>query len=387
MKSIALSGTRGNVSGIPFMTTQAAMQRAGNNCGNLVFQYAVTNLVNEPVKVIGEDLPWDKKSLQENCRSMVIPSANFLREGLDFTGYVNFLEQSNLPLTFIGLGAQADDFNKKEFDFHPSVLRLIDLIKERCKKVSIRGEFTARVLERFGITNYEITGCPSNFINQAPDFPEMIARKLQAPMRSFITHADEPWPKKDIKKQTERRLVEWTRNGRAVMVQQAVPRMIDYLRQNNPFAAPEVGPNFEASLAKTLMPGASMDEFAEFIAVKMRTYYSVEQWLEDSSRFDFSIGLRLHGNMAAWQSGTPALWITHDSRTQELSDTMGLPNIGIEDFLENCATIEDAWERVEFDPEAYRQRRALLKSRLDSVLQAADIPVRPLSHSPSQSSL
>lgn len=379
MKSIALSGTRGNVSGIPFMTTQAAMQRAGNNCGNLVFQYAVTNLVDEPVKVIGEDLPWDKKSLQENCRSLVIPSANFLREGLDFTGYVNFLEQSNLPLTFIGLGAQADDFNKKEFDFHPSVLRLIDLIKERCKKVSIRGEFTARVLERFGITSYEITGCPSNFINQAPDFPEMIARKLQAPMRSFITHADEPWPKKDIKKQTERRLVEWTRNGRAVMVQQAVPRMIDYLRQNNPFAAPEVGPNFEASLAKTLMPGASIDEFAEFIAVKMRTYYSVEQWLEDSSRFDFSIGLRLHGNMAAWQSGTPALWITHDSRTQELSDTMGLPNIGIEDFLENCTTIEDAWERVEFDPEAYRQRRALLKSRLDSVLQAADIPVRPLS--------
>lgn len=379
MKSIALSGTRGNAAGIPFIDTQAAMRKVGNNCGNLVFQYAVTNLIDEPVKVIGEDISWNVKKIQETCRAMVIPSANFLREGFDFTGYVEFLEKADLPLVFIGLGAQADDFDKKEFDFHPSVLRLIDLIKERSEKVSIRGEFTARVLERYGISSYEITGCPSNFINQAPDFPEIIARKLQEPLRSFITHADEPWPKKQVKKDTERRLVDWTRNGRALMVQQAVPKMIEYMRQNNPFATEEVGAHFEGSLAKTLMPGADIEEFRDFMAVKMRTYYSVEQWLEDSSKFDFSIGLRLHGNMAAWQSGTPALWITHDSRTQELSDIMGLPNIGIEDFLDNCATIDDAWQRIDFDPDAYRQRRALLKTRLDSVLQAAGIAARPLS--------
>lgn len=379
MKHIAISGTRGTTPGLPFMNTEAAMRKVGNNCGNLVFQYAVTNLIDEPVKVVGEDIPWQPEQIQEHCRALVIPSANFLREGLDFSGYVTFLEKADLPLIFIGLGAQADDFDKKEFDFHPSVLRLMDLIRERSQKISIRGEFTARVLERYGITSYEITGCPSNFINKAPDFPEMIARKLQGPLRSFLTHADEPWPKKSVKKETERRLVEWTRTGRAVMVQQAVPKMIEYLRQNNPFATEEIGEHFESSLAKTLMPGEDIETFRDFAAVKLRTYYSVDQWLEDSSKFDFSIGLRLHGNMAAWQSGTPALWITHDSRTQELSDIMGLPNITIEDFLESCETIEDAWERVEFDAEAYGRRRALLKSRLDSVLQAADIAVRPLS--------
>lgn len=207
----------------------------------------------------------------------------------------------------------------------------------------------------------------------------MIAGKLKQPLRSFITHADEPWPQKTIKQETERRLVDWTRAGRAIMVQQSVPRVMEYLRQNNPFATEEAGGEFETSLAKAMMPGADIETFRDFVAVKLRTYYSVDQWIEDSSKFDFSIGLRLHGNMAAWQSGTPALWITHDSRTQELSDTMGLPSIGIEDFLQNCETIGDAWERVEFDPEAYRQRRALLKSRLDSVLQAASIAARPLS--------
>lgn len=297
-----------------------------------------------------------------------MPSAHFLREGLDFSHYVNFLERTNLPLVFIGLGAQADDFNKSQFDFHPSVLRLIDLIRERSELVSVRGEFTANVLEKYGIDKVEVTGCPSNFINKDPNFPDMIAAKLQKPMRSFITHADEPWPKNPIKKDVERRLVAWTHEGRSIMVQQSVPGVIKYLRQNNPFSTEEVPEKFEESLRKTIMPHADLEVFRDFIAMQVRTYYSVDQWMEDSSHFDFSIGLRLHGNMAAWQAGTPALWITHDSRTQELSETMGLPHIGIGDFLEDCETVDDAWKKVEFDPEVYSARREELMKRFYRVL-------------------
>ena len=67
--------------------------------------------------------------------------------------------------------------------------------KERSKVLSIRGEYTARRLEGLGITNFKITGCPSNFINLDPDLAEKIDAKMKHPMRSFITHGDEPWPK------------------------------------------------------------------------------------------------------------------------------------------------------------------------------------------------
>lgn len=373
MKHVAISGTLGHVPGLPFVDTAKAMQKVGNNCGNLVFQYAVANLIDEPIRVVGLDIPWTPERIQDTCRVLVIPSANFLREHLDFSHYVNFLERANLPLVFLGLGAQADDFEKKSFDFHPSILRLLDLIRERSPKVSIRGEFTARVLERYGVDHFEVTGCPSNFINPAPDFPDMIARKLVQPPRSFITHADEPWPKKPIKKEVERRLVSWTQEGRSIMVQQSVPGMIKYLRQNNPFSTDDVPDGFEESLCKTLMPDGDLEAFREFIAVKVRTYYAVDQWLEDSSHFDFSVGLRLHGNMVAWQSGTPALWITHDSRTHELSDTMALPSIRIDDFLENCKTVEDAWNKVVFDPIAYGKRRDVLLGRLQDILATANV--------------
>ena len=358
------------------MDTTTAMQRAGQNCGNLMFQYAVYNLIDEPRLVVGQDIPWTPEMLSESCRVLVIPSANFLRENFDFTGMVDFLERSNLPLVFIGLGAQADDFGKTRFDFHPSILRLIDLIKERSEKVSVRGEFTAQVLESFGITDIEITGCPSNLINPAPDFADMIERKLKKPMRYFITHADEPWPKNPRKNLVERRLVKWTLSGRGIMVQQSVPEEIKYLRQNNPFSTERVSDNFEASLTQALMPERTVEDLREFVAMKLRTYYSADQWMEDSSKFDFSVGLRLHGNMAAWQSGTPALWITHDSRTQELVETMALPNIGMEDFLENCETVEDAWKRIDFDPAFYADRRGELRQRVDSVFDAAGIRTR-----------
>lgn len=375
MKHVAIAGTRGRVPSIPFHDSPTLIQRVGQNCGNLMFQYAVSNLIDEPTLVVGEDISWDIRTIREQCRVLAIPSANFLREGADFTTFVSFLEAVNLPLVFVGLGAQAESADSTNFDFHPSVLRLMDLIKERSPKIAIRGEFTARVLEHYGIHNFEITGCPSNFINRAENFPEMIASKLENGLASFITHADEPWPKNPIKSQVERKLVSWTHNNSAIMIQQAVPQLLTYLRMNNPAAQKKVGPNFEESLRKTLMPNATLPEFKRFLTTQLRTYYDVEQWMEDSSHFDFSIGLRLHGNMAAWQSGTPSLWITHDARTKELVETMSLPNVDIHTFLEKFETIEDAWTSVKFNAEAYKAKRSLLFNRLRTVLDSANIPL------------
>ncbi|TON21089.1 hypothetical protein CGH62_24745, partial [Vibrio parahaemolyticus] len=105
---------------------------------------------------------------------------------------------------------------------------------------------------------------------------------------------------------------------------------------------------------------------------KMRLYYSVDQWMEDSARFDFSIGLRLHGNMAAWQSGTPAIWIYHDSRTRELAETMALPHISHMDYLK-IDSLEQLRNKVDFSFSQYGKRRKLLKDRYKKILDDAGI--------------
>lgn len=379
-QAIAVAGSCGSVHGISLKSTTEALKLLGSNTGNLVFQYACYNLIKGTKLVVGQDIPWNADQIRETCRVVVIPSANFIRENCDLTGFVDFLEKTELPLIFIGLGAQATDFGQRSFDLHPSIHRLIALIKERSPKVSVRGAYTQELLDSFGVSQTIVTGCPSNFINPDEALPDLIARKLQGELRTFITHGDEPWPKDRNKQLVERRLATWTQQGAGIQSQQSVPSFMTFIRRNNPYAIEQPGDHLQESLRKALLPDVTPEEFAVYLATKLRVYVSVSQWMEDSSKYDFSVGLRLHGNMVAWQSGTPALWIHHDSRTRELAEVMALPSLDVPTFLDKCDTLEDAWKRAEFVPEIYRTRRALLRGRLDEVLEAAGISTQSVNH-------
>ena len=373
MKGIGLLGTKGHVENVYLKTSAQAMRAVGDNTGNLVFEHAVYHMITEKKYIIGDDIPWDMGAIREHCRVIVVPSANHIREDFDLTPFVEFLDRVQLPLVFIGLGAQADNFEKSRFDLHPSILKLIDLVKERAKMVSIRGHYTARVLNSFGIGNVKVTGCPSNFMNPDPLLPDRIAARLEGKMRSFITHGDEPWPLIKEKQDVEKLLATWTMAGAAMQSQQSVPDFMEFIRRNNPYSATNVPESREEALREALMPTATMDQFRDYLAAKLRVYFSVSQWMEDSSKYDFSLGLRLHGNMIAWQVGVPSLWLSHDSRTQELANVMAVPNMNYLEFLEKCKTVSDAWACVKFDKEAYRRRRADLARGLNTVLASEDI--------------
>lgn len=180
MKKVGIVGTYGRIDGCAFLNTDKLLSKVGQNTGNLLFQYAVTNAIKEEKVIIGTDVPWDVELVKETCRVIVIPSANFIREGFDFSGFVDFLDNTGLPLVFLGLGAQAKDYQQTEFDFHPSIEKLIHLVKERCVTAGLRGSFTKNLLERFGVTNTEIIGCPTNFINQNEKFIENLEKKMES---------------------------------------------------------------------------------------------------------------------------------------------------------------------------------------------------------------
>jgi hypothetical protein len=355
-KKIGVVGTRGSIKKSVYKSTDELLNNVGQNTGNLLFQYAACDLIDEDIVVIGEDIPWDVNLVKQHCRLIVIPSANFIREGFDFSGFVNFLEQTDLKLMFLGLGAQAKDYSQTEFDFHPSILKLISLLKERSLSVSIRGEFTKQLLLKYGVEHTLVTGCPTNLINNTDNFIDLLEKKWNKPVFSFVATGDEPWPKDLIKRDAERKMVEWVAKGNGLFLQQSVAPFIKYARQSNKYQNDKVPEHHESSLRNSLAPWMSDEEFRSFVAVKLRLYYSVDQWMEDSARVDFSTGLRLHGNMAAWQAGTPAVWVYHDSRTRELAETMSLPRLEVSEFLK-CDNIDDMKNSVEFQFEHYANKR------------------------------
>lgn len=217
MKSVAILGSSGVVKGASFLNTADFLSSVGHNTGNLVFQYAVYNAITEPKLIVGIDIPWDPKVIRDRCRVLVLPVANFIRENFDLTGYVNFLEACNLPLVFIGLGAQADDYNKIDFNFHPSILKLIELMKGMDCRVAVRGIYTKNVLNKYGVLNSHIMGCPSNFLNKDDNLHEKLEKKWKSPVRTLSATGDEPWPKNGTKKLAEQKLISLTKEMGAFM--------------------------------------------------------------------------------------------------------------------------------------------------------------------------
>jgi hypothetical protein len=58
-------------------------------------------------------------------------------------------------------------------------------------------------------------------------------------------------------------------------------------------------------------------------------FWDVREWLAAMSGYDFVLGTRFHGAIAAIENGTPARVICHDTRTTEMCQFLGIPHIGL----------------------------------------------------------
>jgi hypothetical protein len=103
----------------------------------------------------------------------------------------------------------------------------------------------------------------------------------------------------------------------------------------------------------------------------MRAYWDVDAWIEDMRHYPFVVGTRFHGTMAALHAGTPAVCVTHDSRTSEMCDFLNIPSVDIVRFNEK--TLEEV--RREMDVEALGLRYNYLYPRYLNFLRANGMTV------------
>lgn len=114
------------------------------------------------------------------------------------------------------------------------------------------------------------------------------------------------------------------------------------------------------------------DDLLKRIQEKGKFHTDCDQWIADLSKEDFFIGTRVHGVIAALLAGTPAVLITHDNRTREMADTMGIPSIAIDDF--NIEMLNDyAGMAGNLDFETFNLKTALNHSRFRDFYLACGI--------------
>lgn len=283
-------------------------------------------------------------TLSKPVERAIIRGSTYLHKNFDFDAANRTLDSINAPMAIVGLGAQNPTQDANYLDDHPSAKAFIARLNEKSASISVRGDFSASVVERLGGKNIRVTGCPSLFYTlRAPEIriPEMLAmpeRSVGVSIHSGLSanifcHAP------DAARAMHGRVIAWAiANAANVSVfEQGVLREYDIADHDLPFgerraAAVEVIGRMKAD---TLFSPERL--MAHMVSVK-----SIEEWLAKARDLDTIVGFRFHGNMVALLQEKPCYYYTYDSRLMEFCQLYGLPYQDVtKDWVDPVTTMID----------------------------------------------
>lgn len=286
--------------------------------------------------------------LSEPVERAIIRGSTYLHNKLDFDGVNKTLDSIDAPTAIVGLGAQNPTQDVSFLDGNQGARDFIARLNERSQSISVRGTFSAAVVERLGGKNIRVTGCPSLFYTlecprvEIPHMLRLSKRRLGVSLHTGLT--------KSIfcrSPERARRMHGWViayalENATNVsLFEQGVPREYKVSDRELDFAerlecAEAIIADIEAENLFT-----AHDLIARMVSVK-----SIEEWLSKVADLDAIVGFRFHGNMVALLQGAPCYYYVYDSRLKEFCDLYGLPYQDVdEDWKEPVsAMLAHDWE-------------------------------------------
>ncbi len=155
---IALVGVETDPQELRSMNFEEMYQNIGRNTGNMLFTKAVNNQIDGEIITVRR--PIDPDNINSNFDHVVIPAANWINNWSDLGAFAKSIEKLKIPLTVLGLGAQAS-LSEEIPEIKPGTRRLLEVLSDKSITISVRGEFTKSVLSCYGVKNVVVTGCPS----------------------------------------------------------------------------------------------------------------------------------------------------------------------------------------------------------------------------------
>ena len=317
------------------------------NSGNLLFQYtAYRTLMTEDVQFTTRfldrgDLP-DEFIEQVNSEfdCVVLPMANNFRPGYNLLPRLTaFIRRLKIPCVVMGIGLQADSASEiaNGFPFDGNVREFVDAILDHSATLGLRGELTAQYLEKLGYLperHFTVIGCPSMYsrggdlirpdprpLDESAGISLNYRKEQPANLFAFMDAARREYPRYSLLFQ---------RAEEMFMLRYGLPVMYDYRRHKDDTGL------YPTSRRDPEIRGGHAGGFA-----------SAPAWIHYMSQSPFSVGCRIHGNIAAVLAGTPALVFTIDTRTEELCRYHNIPFIPA-DRINGNTRLRDLYENTDF---------------------------------------
>lgn len=342
--------------------SRSIINLTGQNTGNLAFWFGFSNILPENIiRVFWNDNP---ALLKSKIDVLVISAANFLREGSDLKQLAKLVSVIDKPVLVAGLGAESQDENSIP-ELLEGTIDFLKQISKRCDYFGVRGEFTQRVCQHYGITNAKVLGCPSIFINDNKNLGTDIQGKWNRPINRFSTASA------SIKGNL--------RGSELRLVREAMKRNSSYILQR-PFEL------FKCAFSENLdlqdqkyiarfsnYVGMTSSELKEFLSRQGYVFTSAESWLDFIRHSTHTINTRIHGTILPIMSEVPSICITHDTRTRELCEALKLTSIPARIFGKSPLSLEEIYQNYQFDGERFDDNRRYLASEYKQLFNSLGI--------------
>lgn len=345
------------------------MHHTGHNVGNMAFWYAARMLIDAECHLVGRSTR--ARDVPSDVRAFVIPAANFLNKGADLTQLAEFVRELDRPCLVLGLGAQAESADQPP-ELRPGTLAFLQEVAKRTPSLGIRGAFTQQLCDRLGVGNTTVLGCPSILINPARDLGQRLKRKMDALTEDgpFAIHAA---CIKSVVQGVERELVRLAQlnTGSAYVVQ----RPVELIKATYGETLNETEAEGLRKCAQFLGFGGRTEKLVGFLRTTLLVPDSIDGWVHGLRRFSAGINTRIHGTLMCTAAEIPGVCIWHDTRTQELTQEMRLPNLSVRAFTDNRYSVRDLFAASGFDADAFDARRMeLARMNAEIISQAGLAP-------------
>ena len=278
---------------------KAKMSQIGNNTGNNVFWYALRHLLElEKIPYNYKETDYDLNKLD----SIITTDLIWIRQGDSFVYLDKLIDELKIPLIPISVGLQADSYDVN-FKISDETVRLLKKIEERAV-MGVRGEYTASILEKHGIRQFAVIGCPSMYYWNNPelkiDCNVKYPQKILCNFKTFYGKLN----------QKEKHFLAYMTDRKATFIEQTIHEMKQ----------------------EQIDDEAYYKYVTEGLLKNKKIFFTITSWLEETCTYDFSIGPRFHGNVVSLWNNIKALFMTVDSRTKELVNHFKLPSISMQEF-------------------------------------------------------
>lgn len=336
------------------LTGKESFSCCGGNTGNVCFVDAVKEQL-----ACDEEISCYKIDCYKDKAVFVLPASNWMNlDGHVLRDIFLPLENKDVQLAVLGLGAQMD-LSDSISDFimqlskNRDTINALKILSEHSKYIGVRGNVTGECLDRLGIHNWKVIGCPSFY----EPFRKYGRIELKRCSLDKVVINVTPG------KYGEHKIFEYGIKNKKAIILQAMQDMPLILWENRPVEKRHLLQKYPG------LENVTEQEAQDYIKTCGYMFYTRKSWSDFliENEVSFSIGSRFHGNMMAFSSGIPALWIIHDLRTKELVDAMKLPHITYQEVLKY--PVDELKDMCNYDMNFYENYSTMSKQYIEFLRQ------------------